>query len=1103
MHDAVPLPLTAPDSPDSAPTDGDPERLGGAWLDALKLDEFVLLNGDWLGPVRNKTEAARAMLSSGVQRLAPLAFDLEFDPEYYREVHPEYADLDDPETYRRWLFQDLERNWPPSPAKHLRHDGLELEEFPAGFDWRSYLEQHPEAGPNRWSALVHLLYGGFQEHGPPPVHPEGGAAFLAALGKRFRARDDGLAVRAFQSALSMGDAPPDTAHELGDAFYRLSSWAEALASFEAAVRTHQASLWTFVNGVRSANRIGAFQRAFALLRQGKDQVAGHPLWRTVLQETIEGRFLAAEIEARALYAREQRAAADAVLSNAVLEALQKWETFDPLGIPLPAARNGRIVLLVNTDLRQCTHYRVEQKEQLLRELGRDFAVFDARTEVEAFISALPGASAAIFYRLPAFPAVARAIQLARGLGVPTFYDIDDLIFEARHYPEPFETYGGAITPEFYQGLQFGVPLFRAAMALCDHGIASTPSLAEHMKPVVRSGTVFVLPNGLDDRNQGMLHEPPARVRRDGNVVVFYGSGTKAHNSDFLELAGPARLAILQRNFHVRLVVVGHLTLDARFDTVRDQIVSLDWTSSIADYWSLLTEADINLAVLAPYPTTDAKSEIKWLEAAVMGLPSIVSDTARYREVVEDGVDALTASTPEGWRDALTRLVEDPSLRRRIGERARLKAAERYTLEANAQALQVILQAADDSPRPSPESRPDKRRILLLNIFFPPQTIGGSTRVVRDNLDAFLRSEQAAQYEFAVVTSDNANPTPNQVRVEDYRGVPVFRLSTPEGINMEWRPFDPEVEATFKNILETWRPDLVHFHCVQRMSASVVLAAREAGVPYINTLHDAWWVSDYQFLVDEAGRVREPCEALPLDPPPPVTVGEALERRRRLRPLLEGSAEILGVSRSFTRLYQDCGFPRARPLPNGVPPMPPVMRRPSASGRVRLTHVGSKTRHKGYFLVQAALKQGRFENLELTVIDHSRYGGPEEHTVWGATPVRFVGKTRQERMQEFYAGQDVLLAPSIWPESFGLVSREALAAGLWVVASDVGAIGEDVTPGVNGWIIDVRDTQALRRVLSEINANPQTYREPPPATVLRTSDEQAQDLLEVYRGLLAR
>ena len=47
------------------------------------------------------------------------------------------------------------------------------------------------------------------------------------------------------------------------------------------------------------------------------------------------------------------------------------------------------------------------------------------------------------------------------------------------------------------------------------------------------------------------------------------------------------------------------------------------------------------------------------------------------------------------------------------------------------------------------------------------------------------------------------------------------------------------------------------------------------------------------------------------------------------------------------------------------------------------------------------------------------------------------------MAEFYSSQDILLAPSIWPESFGLVTREAVSAGLFVIASDIGALAEPI------------------------------------------------------------
>ena len=79
------------------------------------------------------------------------------------------------------------------------------------------------------------------------------------------------------------------------------------------------------------------------------------------------------------------------------------------------------------------------------------------------------------------------------------------------------------------------------------------------------------------------------------------------------------------------------------------------------------------------------------------------------------------------------------------------------------------------------------------------------------------------------------------------------------------------------------------------------------------------------------------------------------------------------------------------------------------------------------------------------------------------------------MAELYGMIDVLPAPS---ESFGLVPREALACGCWVVASDRGAVGEPVVEGVNGHIVDVADIGGLTSILRQIYGNPENYRQPP-------------------------
>ena len=107
------------------------------------------------------------------------------------------------------------------------------------------------------------------------------------------------------------------------------------------------------------------------------------------------------------------------------------------------------------------------------------------------------------------------------------------------------------------------------------------------------------------------------------------------------------------------------------------------------------------------------------------------------------------------------------------------------------------------------------------------------------------------------------------------------------------------------------------------------------------------------------------------------------------------------------------------------------------------------------------------------------------------------------MADLYRDIDVLFAPSLWPESFGLVTREAVASGCWVVASDRGAVGAAVRDGVNGHIVSVDNLRGLIAVIEAIDADPAKYlRSPPPAAPMRTSQDQARELATLYRDAIA-
>ena len=413
---------------------------------------------------------------------------------------------------------------------------------------------------------------------------------------------------------------------------------------------------------------------------------------------------------------------------------------------------------------------------------------------------------------------------------------------------------------------------------------------------------------------------------------------------------------------------------------------------------------------------------------------------------------------------------------------------------------MLAGSLDDGRKILPTSK--KARILVCNVFFAPQTHGGATRVVEDNLNYFV-DHLSAEFDLSVFTTDNGMPL-GSFKVDTYRGCTVYRIATPLEVNMDWRPFNPDVGDTFNKVLALAEPDLVHFHCIQRLTASIVEETLKRDIPYVVTAHDAWWISDYQFLVDQRDLLIDPGrDGFRASLPSGVTRPQSLERRHRLRALLNKARYTLPVSRSFGAIYEASGIANVHPIPNGVGAFTEVLPPVTPPGTLVIGHVGGRSAHKGASLLEIVLRENAFANLALIMIDGTIEFGHEVKATWGATDVSLRGVYPQVRVNELFASIDVLIAPSIWPESFGLIVREAQHFGKWVVASDRGALAEDIVEGEDGTVIDVGGTHDLAGILRRMNDDPQAYKAVRPASGrTRSSADQAVELADLYRSLVA-
>jgi glycosyltransferase involved in cell wall biosynthesis len=118
-------------------------------------------------------------------------------------------------------------------------------------------------------------------------------------------------------------------------------------------------------------------------------------------------------------------------------------------------------------------------------------------------------------------------------------------------------------------------------------------------------------------------------------------------------------------------------------------------------------------------------------------------------------------------------------------------------------------------------------------------------------------------------------------------------------------------------------------------------------------------------------------------------------------------------------------------------------------------------------------------------------------------VHFPGWLSAGELAEELANASVVVLPSLWPEPFGLVGIEALAAGRPVIASSTGGIVDWLQDGVSGMLVDPGDAAGLAKALNELLADPERQQRMglagKRAVDARFSPERHVDaLLEAYR-----
>jgi glycosyltransferase involved in cell wall biosynthesis len=215
-------------------------------------------------------------------------------------------------------------------------------------------------------------------------------------------------------------------------------------------------------------------------------------------------------------------------------------------------------------------------------------------------------------------------------------------------------------------------------------VTSCPNLkAEFEKH--RKAPTYILPNyiGADYK-----HKP--FNNGDKVVIGFFGSVTHKHdlfNTGFIE----ALQQLMNKYVHVHVGTVG-LAIDAYLPKGRyTHYPGKPGRAWLTEVWPNIN-VDIAVAPLEDTPFNRAKTNIKWLETAMIPAAFVGSNIPPYQGTVEhDKTGLLTDNSSEGWYEALESLVINPERRIKLAANARKEVLAKWNIATGWETLKTVVE----------------------------------------------------------------------------------------------------------------------------------------------------------------------------------------------------------------------------------------------------------------------------------------------------------------------------------------------------------------------------------------------------------------------------
>ena len=237
------------------------------------------------------------------------------------------------------------------------------------------------------------------------------------------------------------------------------------------------------------------------------------------------------------------------------------------------------------------------------------------------------------------------------------YDIDDLAFM-----------GKTSSFNYLVGSFRGSEKYFYLMHAADHVISCTPYLDSIVRKY-NSKTTDISSTINTDK-----YVPIDNYTNDHKLILGWSG---SHSTvPYLQLLAPV-LRRLRDLHNFKMLVIG--TSDFSIEGIEVESIPWNMLSEVQD----LRRIDIGLYPLPSEEWVLGKSGLKALQYMALGIPTVATAIGANFRIIENGVSGFLENSEEGWISRLGYLINEPEIRRIIGQKSRERVEQYYSVYANA------------------------------------------------------------------------------------------------------------------------------------------------------------------------------------------------------------------------------------------------------------------------------------------------------------------------------------------------------------------------------------------------------------------------------------